>query len=493
MPQPLVCATVTARRMSDLRRGRDAVVDADLVELRLDMVSDPDVAGALAGRRLPVVVTCRPQWEGGAFDGSEEERKRMLGRAAALGAEFIDVEWRAAFHDLVAARAGRGIVLSAHDFDGVPSDLAGRIEAMRASGAEVIKAAVAPERLSDCARLLDIGRRADGQGSLVLIGMGDYGLATRVLAGRFGSRWTYAGAIREIGQLSVASLLHEYHFRSIDAETDVYGLAARSVAHSVSPAMHNAGFRAAGINAVYVPMAAESADDFLTFARAIGVKGASVTIPHKVALYDRMDEIDPAARRVGAINTIRVAERWTGTNTDVAGFLRPLEQHVPAAALPGLRASILGAGGAARAVATALVSAGCRVVIHARDASRAAVTAEATGAGVGPWPPDAGSWDLLVNCTPVGIYPRVEETPIGADRLTGRYVYDLIYNPPGTRLLREAAAAGCRTIGGLDMLVEQAVEQFRWWTGRSIAPEIMRNAALARLAAFAGEDSGVRS
>src|SRR5439155_19230041 len=119
MPQPLVCATVTARRMSDLRRGRDAVADADLIELRLDMVSDPDVAGALAGRRLPVVVTCRPQWEGGAFDGSEEERKRMLGRAAALGAEFIDVEWRAAFHDLVAARPGRRIVLSAHAFDGL--------------------------------------------------------------------------------------------------------------------------------------------------------------------------------------------------------------------------------------------------------------------------------------------------------------------------------------------------------------------------------------
>ena len=174
--------------------------------------------------------------------------------------------------------------------------------------------------------------------------------------------------------------------------------------------MHNAGFRAAGINAVFVPMAAESADDFLTFARAIGVKGASVTIPHKVALYDRMDEIDPAARRVGAINTIRVAERWTGTNTDVAGFLRPLEQRVPAAALPGLRASILGAGGAARAVATALVSAGCRVAIHARDASRAAVTAEATGAGVGPWPTRHWRFLLVMQPGPRGGDPIIGDS-----------------------------------------------------------------------------------
>src|SRR5436190_7629097 len=493
MRQPLVCATATARTMNELRRGRDAVIGADLVELRLDMVSEPDVAGALSGRRLPVVVTCRPRWEGGEFDGSEEERKRILARAAELGAEFIDLEWRAGFHDLVAARAGRGVVLSAHDFDGTPSDLAGRIEAMRATGAEVVKLAVAPERLSDCARLLDIGRREGGNGGLVLIGMGDYGLPTRVLAGRFGSRWTYAGSIRAVGQLSVVSLLDEYHFRSIDAETDVYGLAARSVAHSVSPAMHNAAFRAAGINAVYVPMAAESADDFLTFARAIGLKGASVTIPHKVALYERVDDVEPAARQVGAINTIRVAERWTGTNTDVIGVLRPLQRHVPAGELQPLRASILGAGGAARAVATALTSCGRRVVIHARDRSRAAATAAATGASDSPWPPEPGSWVLLVNCTPVGIYPRVDETPIRADRLTGRYVYDLIYNPPVTRLLREAAAAGCRTIGGLDMLVEQAVEQFHWWTGRGIAAEVMRSAALARLAAFTGEHAEVRS
>jgi 3-dehydroquinate dehydratase / shikimate dehydrogenase len=489
MPQPLVCATVTAPTMSDLRRGRDAVAGADLIELRLDTVSDPDVAGALSGRRLPVLITCRPSWEGGEFDGSEEERKRILESAAAFGAEFIDVEWRAGFHDLVAARAGRGIVVSAHEFEGVPTDVSARIDALRMTGAEVVKVAVTPARLSDCLPLLEIGSREAGKGGLVLIGMGDFGLVTRVLAGRFGSRWTYAGSIRELGQLSVASLLHEYYFRSIDANTHVYGLAARSIGHSVSPAMHNAAFRAAGMNAVYVPMAAESADDFLAFARAIGLKGASVTIPHKVALYGRMDQVDTVARRVGAVNTIRADGLWTGTNTDVRGFLGPLEERVPAGELQQLRASVLGAGGAARAVVTALTSRGCPVIIHARDSSRASATAAATGVGAGPWPPEPGSWDLLVNCTPVGIYPRVDETPISADRLTGRYVYDLIYNPPVTRLLRDAAARGCRTIGGLDMLVEQAVAQFRWWTGQSTEPEILRNAALARLASFAGEDA----
>jgi 3-dehydroquinate dehydratase/shikimate dehydrogenase len=489
MPAPLICATVTAATMAELRHRRDTVADADLVELRLDTVTNPDVEGALADRRIPVLLTCRPRWEGGEFDGSEEERKNILRRASTLGAEFIDIEWRAGFQDLVDARGGRGVVLSAHHFDAMPADLPGQIAAMRTSGAQVVKLAVAPVRLSDCVPLLEIGAREGRNGGLVLVGMGDYGLVTRVLAGRFGSTWTYAGSLRQIGQLSVESLVDTYRFRSIDQDTDVYGLAARSIVHSVSPSMHNAAFSAAGINAVYVPMAAESADDFLTFADAIGLKGASVTIPHKVAMYDRMDSVDARARGVGAVNTIRRGECWSGTNTDVVGFLRPLQQRVPADALRGFRASLLGAGGAARAVATALTSCGSRVVIHARDRSRAAATAGALGVETGPWPPERGSWDLLVNCTPVGICPRVDETPIDAGRLTGRCVYDLIYNPPVTRLLREAASAGCETIGGLDMLVEQGVEQFHWWTGRRIAPEILRGAALARLAASAAADA----
>ena len=154
MPKPLVCVTVTAPTMAELRRRRDEATDADLVELRLDTVSDPDVAGALAGRSVPVLVTCRPQWEGGQFTGSEEERKGMLARAGALGADFIDVEWRARFDDLIAAREGRGVVLSAHDFSGLPADLPGQIGAMRATGSKVVKVAVTPGRLSDCVPLV---------------------------------------------------------------------------------------------------------------------------------------------------------------------------------------------------------------------------------------------------------------------------------------------------------------------------------------------------
>jgi 3-dehydroquinate dehydratase/shikimate dehydrogenase len=488
MSKPLLCVTVTAATTAELRQKRDAVAEADLIELRLDTVADPDAAGALADRRRPVVVTCRPAWEGGEFKGSEEERKRILDEALALGAEYVDLEWRARFDDLIAREGGRRIVLSTHDYLGVPIDLTARIHAMRSSGAEIIKIAATMTSLSDCVPLLDLGAQSGRQSGLVLIGMGAYGLATRVLAGRFGSIWSYAGALRDIGQVSAHALLKDYHFRSISETTAIYGVAGGSVLHSVSPAMHNAAFRASRVDAVYLPLPAANAADFATFGRAIGISGASVTIPLKVALFDLVDEVDSVASRIGAINTIRVVDkgRWIGGNTDASGFLEPLQERVP---LSGLRASVLGAGGAARAVTVALASTGCAVRLHARKPHQAEDTAMLTPAEIGPWPPEAGSWDLLINCTPVGMFPKVDDSPIPADHLTGQYVYDLVYNPPTTKLLRDAAARGCHTIGGLDMLVAQAREQFRWWVGTKPQGGVMKEAALKRLAEFAGDEN----
>jgi 3-dehydroquinate dehydratase/shikimate dehydrogenase len=487
MSKPLLCVTVTAATTAELRQQRDAVADADLVELRLDSVSDPSVAGALAGRTRPVIITCRPAWEGGEFRGSEEERKRILAEGLSQGAEYVDIEWRAHFDDLIAQSAGRRIVLSAHDYHGVPIDLNARVHAMRSTGAEVVKMAATLTSLSDCVPLQRLGADSGRQRGLVLIGMGPYGLSTRVLAGRFGSIWTYAGALTDIGQLSAHSLLKDYHFRSIEDTTEFYGVAGGSVLHSVSPAMHNAAFRAARVDAVYLPLPAVSAADFAKFGRALGISGASVTIPLKVSLFDQVDEVYSVARRIGAINTIRVENgRWIGGNTDASGFLEPLQERVT---LTGLRASVLGAGGAARAVTVALASSGCSVRVHARNRQQAEETAMLTSVELGPWPPAPDSWDLLINCTPVGMYPRVDETPIPADQLTGRYVYDLVYNPSVTRLLRDAAAHGCQTIGGLEMLVAQAREQFQWWVGTRPQAGVMREAALKRLAEFARDEN----
>jgi shikimate dehydrogenase len=352
---------------------------------------------------------------------------------------------------------------------------------MLTSGAAVVKLATRANRLSDCLRLHELGRSFGRDGRLVLIAMGDHGLVSRVLPSRFNSRWTYAGDVATVGQISSALLVDTYGFRRATSATEVYGLTGSPLGHSLSPAMHNAAFRAASRDAVYLPLAAADAADFVAFARGFGVRGASVTIPFKVDLIAHLDEPCALTRRIGAVNTVRIDEgRWLGRNTDVAGFLAPLEaRHI---ALSGTRAAVLGAGGSARAVTAALAGAGASVTVYARRPDQAAEVAAIGAAATGTWPLEPGGWDMLVNCTPIGLVPRVGVTPVPVASLTGRLVYDLIYNPPTTRLMSEAAGAGCQTIGGLEMLVAQAEEQFAWWTGARPAPGVMRAAAEARMA-----------
>jgi 3-dehydroquinate dehydratase / shikimate dehydrogenase len=490
MAHPLLCVTVAAGTIDELRRQRDEAAGvADLVELRLDALRAPQVAGAIAGRRGPVLVTCRPRWEGGAFEGAEEERLRLLTEAFRLGAEYVDVEWRAEHTGLVSQRGGRGIVLSTHDFESMPGDLEARYRAMRATGAEVVKLAGRARALGDCLPLLAIGREAARSGDRVaLVAMGPEGVATRLLPARFGSCWSYAGDGVAPGQLTARRMIGEYRYRDVHAATRVFGLVGRPVRHSLSPAMHNAAFHACGIDAVYVPFEARDAADFVAFAAAVGVEGASVTAPFKVALLEAAGSLDEASRASGALNTLRRRDgAWLGRNTDVAGFLAPLA-GVP---LAGTHAAVLGTGGAARAVVAAVRSRGASVVVYGRDLQKAAAVAgEDAVAGarvearVGA--PARGSWDLLVNATTVGTFPDLDASPIAADLLAGGVVYDLVYNPARTKLLRDAEAAGCRTIGGLEMLLAQAELQFEWWTGVEAPAGVMRDAARARLTMMTG-------
>ena len=461
--------------MAELRAARDAVTRADMVELRLDGVEDIDVAGALTGRARPAIVTCRPTWEGGRFDGSEEGRHSILQKALECGAEYVDMEWRAGFADLI-ARDPRRVVLSSHDFQHMPDDLASRAAAMRQTGAGIIKIAIPASRLSDALTLLPVGTNGDA----VLIAMGDAGLPSRLLASRFGSRWTYAGDAIAPGQIPASRMLDEFRFHELVPSTDIYGVVSNNVMHSMSPRMHNAGFRAAGLDAVYLPFCAADFDDFLMFADAMKVAGASVTIPFKLDALRAAGNADSLARAAGAANTLRrTAGGWEVTNTDVQGFLDPLDAVYPGS-LKGARAAVLGAGGAARAVVIALGSRGADVTIHARRKEQSAEVAATCGVRVGEWPPSGGSWDLLVNCTPLGGPAARNQSPLPGGPFTGRMVYDLTYGDSESPLLRDARAAGCVTLDGLPMLVAQAERQFEWWTGRKPAEGVMKAAVAHR-------------
>jgi 3-dehydroquinate dehydratase / shikimate dehydrogenase len=473
--EPLLCVTVAAPTMGALRAARDAVTDADLIELRLDSVDHPDVAAALQGRRTPVVVTCRARWEGGGFQGAEEDRRRILEAALAGGAEYVDIEAAASFAtDLIRSRGGRGIVASRHDFDARSTDVEASYRQLRSLGAEVSKLAISVDTLSESLPLFALADTSSEPH--VLIAMGSAGLASRVLAARLGNRWTYAGDGVAPGQIPGDRLLRHLQFKRIQPDAALYGVVGRPVGHSRSPIMHNAGFAALDMNAAYLPLEAADAADLVHFARTMSLRGVSITAPFKVSLLPYVDEIEAGARRVGAINTIVVRDgRWLGANTDVEGFLAPLEGRF---ALPGARACVLGAGGAARAVAVALADSGARVTISARRPDAARDIADLVGGHVGDFPPPAGTWDLLVNASSAGSGPNGVSPMLDA-QLDGRLVYDLVYEPEATALLLDARAAGCDTIGGLAMLIAQAERQFELWTGQRPPAGVFSTAARA--------------
>ncbi|HTV00436.1 MAG TPA: type I 3-dehydroquinate dehydratase [Luteitalea sp.] len=476
MPTPPVSlvATLADLTAAALPEAREAALrTADLVEFRIDRLPDLPVAELLGAAASRAVVTFRPVREGGRFDGAEAVREAVLRDALVAGAAFVDVEWDAAFGDaLIAACPGR-VILSRHDFGGMPDDLDGFVRDMAARRPAVVKVAVTPARLTDQSRFQSVAA-AVAPMPVVLIAMGTPGLPSRLLPERFGSAWTYGGAAVAPGQVPPAVMRSRYRVGAHTGQTKVFGVVGRPIGHSWSPTLHNAALQALGQDAVYLPLEAADIDDVLALADVLDVQGLSVTAPFKLDALRRATVADDLAQRLGAANTLtRVAGGWAARNTDVEGFLQPLRNRLT---LAGARAAVVGAGGAARAVVAGLVAEGATVTVHARRAEQAAALT-ALGANVGEWPPPAGSWDLLVNTTPLGTAPGVGDTPVAADGLVGGgLVYDLVYNPGHTRLLRDAQAAGCDTLGGLEMLIGQAAAQVATWLGVDPPIDAMRSA-----------------
>ena len=382
-------------------------------------------------------MTCRREDEGGWFRGGEQERRGLLLSALERGADYVDLEWARGFDDVVRSRHGRNIVLSLHDFSGCPADLEARVDAMAALNPDVLKVAITVSRVAGCGRLAGLARRHAGR-RMVLIAMGEAGLATRILPGRFGSCWTYAGDGVAPGQIDIERLLGEFRFRRIGPHTELYGIAGRPVAHSLSPAMHNAAFEQLGLDAAYVPIAAADIDDLFEGVRALGVAGAERDGP----VQGRRD--DAASRRSTRMRGRPVpSTRSCATAADGAGTTptsRGSSRGAPGSISTGQRIAVLGTGGAARAVALAARRSGAAVICYGRDLAKAEALSAAVGVGASLRPVPPGSWDVLVNATPIGTHPDTAQSPFPESDYGGGVAYDLVYNPPRTRFLRDASA-----------------------------------------------------
>src|ERR1041385_4325991 len=474
-----ICVPVCEKEFDALRQTCARASEwADLIELRLDCLER--VPEKIPEIDHPVILTLRPAEQGGHGKLNREERQAFWSSITPQ----TETVWWDIEGDLVHELAPdwSRVIVSHHDFSGVPHDLEQIYERLARTPAAVLKIAVQANDILDCIPIFNLLDRARNEGKeLIAIAMGNAGIATRILGPSRGSFLTY-GAVDDQsatapGQVNARKLRSLYHLDTIDNETMICGLVGLPVMHSVSPHIHNAAFVSENVNGVYLPFEVQNAPQFFkhmvhprTRELDWNLRGLSVTAPHKQAVMDCLDWIEPDAKEIGAVNTVVVQnDRLHGYNTDAAGFIDPLLSRF--ATLRDARVAIIGAGGAARAAIWALKRQNANVTLFARDTNKARALADLfevscrslAGASF-------NGYDLVINATPLGSGAHIDQSPATAEQLAGsRCVYDLIYNPVETRLLQEAQKAGCETLNGLEMLVAQAGLQFELWTGKKFS------------------------
>ena len=496
----LIC-TLTASDAAAMRADMEAaaVAGADTVECRLDYLRPIPGAGVLkallGGAPVEVIATCRAVRQGGSFAGSEEQRLEILRLAAGAGAAYVDIEDDVPPADWPRAK----VICSFHDMAGRPADLGAVARRLEASGEEVNKkvafVAAGPQ---DALAALELVRNS--RKPTIALAMGEAGVASRILARKVGAFGTFAslheGGESAAGQLTLEKMRKLYRWDSQTSATSVYGVIGCPVGHSMSPAIHNAALAAAGLDAVYVPVLVQPGEgNFRAFMDALLARpwldwrGLSVTIPHKenALAYVGADNCEALARQIGAVNTIVIGPdgRLRGDNTDYTAALEALcaAMGIRRAGLAARHVAVVGAGGAARAIVAGLRECLAEVSIYNRTAARAEALAKEFGCHAGGLAELAEtSAEILVNCTSVGMHPKVDESPLAAIPASVKVVFDTVYNPPRTRLLEMAEAAGCKTVSGVEMFVNQAVAQFQLWTGKAAPVDVMRRVVMTELA-----------
>jgi len=487
MPESsLLCVTIGRGRHRHLIAEHKHLAEqgCKLVELRLDfLMTPPNLKRLLPQRPCPVVVTCRREKDGGRWTKDEESRLMLLRQAIAAGVEYVDLE-----EDIAASIPRFGNtkrIVSYHNFQETPEDLNALHARLAALNADIVKIATMAHGPHDNVRLLRLMRTA--RIPTIAICMGEFGQASRILAGKFGAPFSYATFHAERtmapGQLSYQQMREVYHYEDIDADTDVYGVIADPVAHSLSPVIHNAAFHELRLNKTYVPLRVRPEDlsQFMHDARELGIKGLSVTIPHKEEILQKLDKCDEWTHEIGACNTVLLKENRTyGYNTDYMAAMESLDGvfggDEDGSGLKNRTVLLLGAGGVARAIGVGLKRRGAGIVIASRTLERAEELAGWLKAGSIAWSSrHSVNADLIVNCTPVGMHPNLDETPIEARFLRPEMVvFDTVYNPEQTLFIKQARDCECQTITGIDMFVGQASIQFKHFTGQDAPVELMR-------------------
>jgi 3-dehydroquinate dehydratase/shikimate dehydrogenase len=482
---------------------------AELLELRTDYLVQLSVELALQvinvarelAPGLPIIVTCRDYQQGGTLRHPNDLRTNILTAAVRAGADFIDVEYenfmslaiRGKITLALSAGGNTRLILSDHNFQTKFKNITKHCgEIANAFNGAIPKLVYSAHHINDCFDILDLQNSTKGE--MIAFCMDEPGFMTRILTKKFNGLISFASIGEKTatapGQPTVDQMRDIYRWDSIDAQTEFYGVIGDPIGHSKSPAVHNACFSEAGFNKAYVPLlVAGDEKDFNAFIDNIfarpwlGFKGFSVTIPHKEYAFNYVKKkggiIDPLAERIGAVNTIIInGSQLSAYNTDCIAAIDSITftLGIDRAGLRKLPVAVIGAGGAARAVVAGLADAGANVKIYNRTIERAKHLAA-------DFKCDYASLDklhklkekLIVNCTSIGMHPHIDASPVDV-RLLQKHmaVFDTVYNPPDTLLLKHAKQTGCHVITGVDMFLKQAAEQFRLFTGREANTEIMK-------------------
>jgi 3-dehydroquinate dehydratase/shikimate dehydrogenase len=483
-----ICVIIARTRHKMVQIELDEAVKrgAQFIELRLDFFAKAvDFKRLWPHKKCPWVATLRRHTDGGRWKSTEEERRVVLRQAIVAGFDWVDLETDVA-DEIKRFRSVKRIV-SYHNLNETPDDLEAIYERMTKQDADVIKIVTLAQHPGDCLRVLNLIRNA--KKPTVGHCMGEIGLPSRILSLRFGAPFLYAAFNKERGIAPGLPSLEEvsrfFHVKDINAETKVYGVLGDPVAHSFSPALHNLMFRRTGINAVYLPFRIPRGElvDSLAAFDSVSVDGYSVTIPHKEAAASLAAVSDDRVRETGAANTlVKRADGFHAFNTDYEAALEGLRRNMPVEdgkpkTIKGSSAMILGAGGAARAVAHALHRAGASpLYVVGRSADKVEKLAKEVDAKPVEWAARHNvNADIVVNCTPVGMHPNLDESPLHAGYLKpDTVVFDTIYNPEQTLLIKDAKTRGCQVVTGVEMFVRQAAMQFELFTGQAADVEAMR-------------------
>jgi 3-dehydroquinate dehydratase/shikimate dehydrogenase len=471
----------------------------------LDYLKQPVAALSRISRFLEThqyvtaIGTCRRVENGGKFKGSLASQLEVLGKAHAAGCQLLDLELESALkakpEAIARLRSHAGLILSFHDFSATRKldETLGKMVKIPADFYKVVSTATS---LSDNVTMMKFLQARSGEHSLVGLCMGEQGIISRVLGVRAGSVFTFGAVNAELktapGQISARDLRGIYRIDQVDAATRIYGVAGDPVGHSLSPVIMNAALRRENVNGVYLPLHAKTLKDLIHCVREIPLHGLSITMPYKQAILPFLDNTDAHTSKIGACNTVVRGQdgKLYGFNTDVAGILRPLEQRI---SIENAKVLVLGAGGAARAAVFGLKERGAEVWVLNRTSIKAQKLArQAKAHAIKRADLRKVAFDVMINATPVGM-GNTSDCPLKDAEIQARVVFDMVYDPVETHLLKVARSQGISVIPGVEMFVQQAARQFEIWTGKPApAGDMLRAVTIAlqeRMAALKPQKS----